>query len=102
MYSADAGDTKPTHIVCASPKMHNSGKGKLFISIKGQDFIEAFDYESSAPVDAYRIVPQCGPKSGKTKVKIMGSGFVPQSKDAIFGKFGNIAVEKFQKEQVLS
>jgi hypothetical protein len=47
-------------------------------------------------------VPQCGPKSGKTKVKIMGSGFVSQSKDAIFGKFGDIAVEKFQKEQVIN
>jgi len=54
MYSSDA---KPTHISCASPKMHNSGRGKLAMSVNGVDFIEAFDYESDAPVDAYRIVP---------------------------------------------
>lgn len=57
MYLAEAGDAKPTHIVCASPKMHNSGRGRMSISVNGQDFIEAFDYESSVPVDAYRIVP---------------------------------------------
>jgi len=78
--------------------MHNSGKGKLFMSVNGIDFIEAFDYESGIPVDAYRIVPQCGPKSGKTKVKIMGSGFISLTQDAIFGKFGHIAVDKFEKD----
>jgi len=54
MYS---GDVKPTHIVCASPKMHNSGRGKLSMSVNGVDFIDAFEYESDVPVDAYRIVP---------------------------------------------
>jgi hypothetical protein len=102
MYKSENGETKPTHIVCASPKMHNSGKGKMSISINGQNFLDAFDFESSAPVDVYRIIPQCGPKEGKTKVKMMGSGFVSPNKDDVFGKFGTIGVNRFEKELVVN
>ena len=102
MYAAEEGNVYPTQVVCASPKMHNSGTGRMWISVNGQDYLEAFEYESSVPMDLYRLVPQCGPKEGQTKVKLMGSGFISPNKDDIFGKFGTIGVYKFEKDQILS
>ena len=64
MYAAEEGNVYPTQVVCASPKMHNSGKGRRWISVNGQDYLEAFEYDSSVPMDFYRLVPQCGPKDG--------------------------------------
>lgn len=97
----DSENTKPTHIACLTPNMHNSGKGTLRISPNGQDYNTgaAIDYEFQAPLDLYRVLPQCGPYDGSTKVKLMGSGFTGQ-KSSVFTKFGTIAVEEIEKSAV--
>jgi len=41
----DSKNTKPTHVACSTPDMHNSGKGTLRIAPNGQDYTGAIDYE---------------------------------------------------------
>jgi len=41
----DSDNTKPTHVACATPAMHNQGKGTLMISSNGQDYSGAIEYE---------------------------------------------------------
>lgn len=51
-------------------------------------------------LDLYRIVPLAGPNEGKTKVKILGSGFA-NGKDDILTKWGTLETERIVKDQVL-
>jgi hypothetical protein len=65
----------PTHLMCPTPKIDHSGKGKLDMSINGMDFHGNFNFEFTEPLDVYRITPTAGPKEGNTRVKMIGSGF---------------------------
>ncbi len=62
----DSDNTKPTHIACATPAMHNQGKGTLMISPNGQDYSGAIEYEFQTALALDRILPQCGPNTGST------------------------------------
>ena len=81
--------------------MHNQGKGILKISPNGQDYTGAIEYEFQGTLDVVRVLPQCGPNDGTTKVKLEGSGF-QQQKDAVFTKFGTLTVQEIEKSAVQS
>lgn len=98
LYNSE-GNGEPTNIACSTPDMHNTGRGTLKISPNGQDYTGSIDYEFSLPLDLYRILPQCGPNNGGTKVKLMGNGLGAQ-KDAVYSKFGVSAVDTIDKAQV--
>ena len=98
LYSEDA---LPDAIICPSPQVDFFGKGKLAISVNGQDYNGNFDFEITDPVDLYRIQPQSGPREGNTRVKLIGNGFNSGNQD-IYPKFGNIDALKIRKDQVMS
>jgi hypothetical protein len=94
------GKTRPSRIHFYSPKQfHNSGVGKLLISFNGVDYIELQSFTVSEAAEIYRLSPLCGPKDGKSKLKLFGSGFVDPHEE-MFSKFGTIAVQKIDKDQV--
>lgn len=55
LYDDVDGKTLPNHVVCASPKIKNFGKGKMDISVNGHDYSGNFDFEFTEPVDLYRV-----------------------------------------------
>ena len=91
----------PTHILCPSPKVNHFGKGRLDITVNGQDYAGNFDFEITDPVDLFRVAPQSGPREGNTKVKMIGSGFT-SSKSDVYSKFGTINTEKLNKQQAMT
>lgn len=69
-------DTKPTHVLCYSPHWPGvSGLGKLEISVNGQDYYGDLPFTITESLDVFRVSPMSGPKSGKSRVKLIGSGF---------------------------
>lgn len=101
MYDDSDGQVLPNAVVCPSPKTKIHGKARLDISFNGQDFGGDFEFEFTDPVDLYRMTPQCGPRGGNTKTKLLGSGFAT-SKYEVHSKFGVIGTQKIVKEQVIN
>jgi len=47
LYDTDTSNDKPTHVVCLTPKMDNTGKSTLKIAVNGQDFTGNLEFELS-------------------------------------------------------
>lgn len=77
----------PTHVLCASPRVQKPGTGTMDISINSYDYSGNFKYTFSPPVDVYRISPASGPENEKTRVQMVGTGFM-ENKDTIIQKTG--------------
>lgn len=48
---------------------------KLDISINGQEYFGDLPFTIYDALDLFRIVPLAGPNEGKTRVKMIGSGY---------------------------
>jgi hypothetical protein len=48
---------------------------KLDISLNGQEYFGDLPFTIYDALDLFRIVPLAGPNEGKTKVKMIGSGY---------------------------
>jgi len=62
--SSDDDSSLPSMVTCESPNgIHNTGKGKLWISVNGgADYSEKFfNFTITEIVDVFRIAPMCGP-----------------------------------------
>ena len=77
----------PTHVLCASPRVAHAGTAVMDISINGFDYSGNFKFTFTEPADVYRISPQCGPTTEKTRVQLIGTG-LGQNKDNILQKTG--------------
>lgn len=69
-------DNKPTHVLCYSPRWEGvSGQGRLDVSVNGQDYSGDLKFTIQEALDVVRVSPLSGPRSGKTNVKFIGTGF---------------------------
>lgn len=95
-------DNKPTHVLCYSPNWFGvSGQGKLDVSVNGQDYHGDLTFTISEPLDVFRVSPMSGPRSGKTSVKFIGTGFDTQSGN-VLAKFGVSSTSVINKNAVVS
>jgi len=97
---AEEEEEMPTHIRCNNPTWKGQENVKLDISINGQDFAGDFPFTFYDSLDLYRIAPMAGPNIGKTRVKLIGSGFAT-AKEEVFVKWGVIDTERTKKDEVL-
>lgn len=70
--------------------------GSLQISANGQDKGKKIPYEFEPRLDLHRLIPQCGPQSGQTPVKMIGTGFKTTDGD-VLSKLGTMYTESIVK-----
>ena len=61
LYDSHVDNDKPTHVVCPSPKMHNTGTVHMSISVNGHDYFGELEFEMTAFLELYKVLPQAGP-----------------------------------------
>lgn len=100
--SYNSDDRMPTHILCYSPSWFGvSGQGKLEVSVNGQDYTGDLSFNIEEALDVFRVSPMSGPRSGRTNIKFIGSGFDIQNGD-VLAKFGVSSTSVIDKSNVVS
>lgn len=73
---------------------------RLDVSVNGQDYMGDLPFTIYDALDLYRIVPLAGPNEGKTRVKLIGSGYTSTKEDVYF-KWGILETELCTKSTVI-
>ena len=90
----------PNAVFCDTPVMYHVGKGKVSLTLNGQDSFGDFPFEFTESLELYRISPQCGPIDGHTAAKLMGKGFLTHNH--AYGKFGTLGTSLIDKATILN
>lgn len=92
----------PNQIRCRTPKLSNTGKIKMDVSINGIDYTGNFEINIVEALNIQKISPISGPIEGGTKIKLYGSGFdasLPKEKE-VYIRFGTLEHQLLDKSGV--